>query len=368
MTGNLAFSEVTKAFGHTLALDRFSVEVAEGEFVSLLGPSGCGKSTALRVAAGFEVADGGEVRIGGESVMGTPANRRGIGIVFQNYSLFPHLTVRENLEFGMKVRRMPNAARASRVGELLDLVRLDGLAERYPHQLSGGQQQRVALARALAVEPRVLLLDEPLSALDATVRLEVREEIRRIQRDSGIATLFVTHDQDEALAISDRVCVMRDGRVEQVGTPQAVYRFPVTPFVARFVGRINDLAVDVVAAGHATLRGTDVNLMVPSAGISSGEARLLMRPEDVRLVSPGDDSAIRGRVSAINFGGATTSVDVLLHEGGHIVRITDSTRAIVCGIGDVIGLNFDTERALLTRDTTDPAGHVDDPRRSLRKS
>jgi putative spermidine/putrescine transport system ATP-binding protein len=368
MTGNLAFSEVTKTFGHTLALDHFSVEVAEGELVSLLGPSGCGKSTALRVAAGFEVADGGEVRIGGESVMGTPANRRGIGIVFQNYSLFPHLTVRENLEFGMKVRKMPNAARVSRVRELLDLVRLDGLAERYPHQLSGGQQQRVALARAMAVEPRVLLLDEPLSALDATVRLEVREEIRRIQRDAGIATLFVTHDQDEALAISDQVCVMRDGRVEQVGTPQAVYRFPATPFVARFVGRVNDLAIDVLGPNQVMLRGTSMKLVVNTAGVSSGDARLLLRPEDVRLCTSDDVPVIRGLVDSVHFGGATTSVDVSLFDGRHVVRVTDSTRSVVCATGDEVGLVFDTQRALITREIYDVAGRPVDAVSSSTKS
>jgi len=350
MSRSLLFSEVRKSFGRTVALDHFSVEVGEGELVTLLGPSGCGKSTALRVAAGFEVADGGDVRVGGESVLGLSASQRGMGIVFQNYSLFPHLTVRENLEFGMRVRRMDSQVRQARVGELLDLVRLTGLERRYPHQLSGGQQQRVALARALAVEPRVLLLDEPLSALDATVRLEVREEIRRIQRDSGIATLFVTHDQEEALAISDRVCVMSQGRVEQVGTPQAVYRYPSTPFVARFVGRVNDLAVDVVSAGLAVLRGSTAKFAVPAIGVSSGQARLLLRPEDIRLTTALSGATALGIVDAVRFGGATTSVDIELREGGHTVRVTDATRTITCGIGEEVGVVFDTERALLTRE------------------
>ena len=350
MSRNLVFSEVRKSFGRTVALDHFSVEVGEGELVTLLGPSGCGKSTALRVAAGFEVADGGDVRVGDESVLRKSASERNMGIVFQNYSLFPHLTVRENLEFGMRVRRIDSQVRRARVGELLDLVRLTGLEQRFPHQLSGGQQQRVALARALAVEPRVLLLDEPLSALDATVRLEVREEIRRIQRDSGIATLFVTHDQEEALAISDRVCVMSQGRVEQVGTPQAVYRYPNTPFVARFVGRVNDIAVTVVSAGVAVLQGGAAKFAVPPIGITSGEARLLLRPEDVRLASPHRGATALGIVDSVHFGGATTSVDVELKEGGRMVRVTDATREMTCAVGEEVGVVFDTERALLTRE------------------
>lgn len=368
MTGGLRFSDVSKSFGRTIALDRFGVEVGEGELVTLLGPSGCGKSTALRVAAGFEVADEGDVLVGEASVISLPANRRGMGLVFQNYSLFPHLTVQENLGFGMKVRGVPATRRSKRVGELLELVRLGGLEARYPHQLSGGQQQRVALARALAVEPRVLLLDEPLSALDAIVRLEVREEIRRIQRDSGIATLFVTHDQEEALAVSDRVCVMRDGRVEQVGSPQAVYRFPATPFVARFVGRINDLAVDVLSAGHAALRGTDVVLSVPSGGVAPGEARLLVRPEDLRLTRVDEVARVHGRVEAVHFEGATTSVDVVLRHGSQVVRATDATRSVECKVGDEVGIHFDTERALLTRETYDLASVTPASRSSESKS
>jgi len=350
MNRSLAFLSVTKSFGKTLALDHFSVEVAEGELVSLLGPSGCGKSTALRVAAGFENPDSGDVMVGESSVLGSPANERGMGLVFQNYSLFPHLNVRENLEFGLRVRRSSAAVRRARVTELLELVRLSGLDDRLPHQLSGGQQQRVALARALAVEPRVLLLDEPLSALDATVRVEVRDEIRRIQRGSGIATLFVTHDQDEALAISDRVCVMRSGRVEQVGTPRAVYRYPATPFVARFVGRVNDLAVVVRGVGIVALRGSTSGFPVPQSGPSSGDARLLLRPEDVRVVGLSDDALVRGRVEAVHFGGATTSVDVLLTPSKQTVRSTDATRNVRCEVGEEVGVVFDTERALLTRE------------------
>jgi len=351
MSGNLSFNDVTKKFGTTIALDSFSVHVNEGELVTLLGPSGCGKSTALRVAAGFEAPDIGDVRLGTNSVLGLPANKRGLGIVFQNYSLFPHLTVLENLEFGMRVRRVSKLRRSARVAELLDLVRLVGLAERFPHQLSGGQQQRVALARALAVEPQALLLDEPLSALDATVRLEVREEIRRIQRDSGIATLFVTHDQEEAMAISDQVCVMNSGKVEQVGAPKTIYRFPSTPFVARFVGRVNDLEVEILKPGVARLVGHAQEFTVPATSGIRGVARVLLRPEDVRIASQDDTGTLKGIVKTLHFGGATTAAEISVLGTDHVVRMSDSTRAINCEVGDNIEFVFDTERCLVTAAT-----------------
>lgn len=355
MTRNIVFSDISKSFGSVNALSHFSLSVDEGELVTLLGPSGCGKSTALRVAAGFEAADSGDVLIGGASVIASPANKRGIGMVFQNYSLFPHLKISENVEFGMRVRKMSRTSRTARVGELLDLVRLAGVADRYPHQISGGQQQRVALARALAVEPRVLLLDEPLSALDATVRVEVREEIRRIQRASGIATVFVTHDQDEALAISDRICVMTEGRIEQVGTPVVVYRAPATAFVARFVGKVNDLGVDVVSSTKLRLRGHrfafEMKPGAAGAGAAGREAQMLIRPEDVRVaaaISTEDsENGIHGVVRTINFGGATTSIDVQVVGTDHFVRVADNTRTMNFQIGDAVIVEFDTERALL---------------------
>lgn len=355
MTRNIVFSDISKSFGSVNALSHFSLSVDEGELVTLLGPSGCGKSTALRVAAGFEAADSGDVLIGGASVIASPANKRGIGMVFQNYSLFPHLKISENVEFGMRVRKMSRTSRTARVGELLDLVRLAGVADRYPHQISGGQQQRVALARALAVEPRVLLLDEPLSALDATVRVEVRDEIRRIQRASGIATVFVTHDQDEALAISDRICVMTEGRIEQVGTPVVVYRAPATAFVARFVGKVNDLGVDVVSSTKLRLRGHrfafEMKPGAAGAGAAGREAQMLIRPEDVRVaaaISTEDsENGIHGVVRTINFGGATTSIDVQVVGTDHFVRVADNTRTMNFQIGDAVILEFDTERALL---------------------
>jgi len=350
LSNYLIFDNISKSFGETKALNSFSVDVKEGELVTLLGPSGCGKSTVLRVAAGFEEPNNGDVQVDGKSVLGLAPNQRQMGIVFQNYSLFPHLTVTENLEFGMRVRKVSKTKRKARASELLDLVRLEGLAERYPHQLSGGQQQRVALARALAVEPSVLLLDEPLSALDATVRLEVREEIRRIQQRSGIATLFVTHDQEEALAISDRVCVMNNGTVEQIGSPVDIYRHPSTPFVARFVGRVNDLAVQVISPTDVQLRDHPSHFRVAKHTLPAGTARLLIRPEDIQLTPLVNDNTLRGSVHSVHFAGATTSALVAITGTPHTVRVSDSTRSLNCAVGDEVGLTFDMERALLTHD------------------
>ena len=240
----LSFNGVRKTFGPTVALEHFDLDVHEGELIALLGPSGCGKTTALRIAAGFEFADSGSVNVAGSDITRVPAHKRNMGMVFQSYSLFPNLTVAANVEFGLRTRKVDKAERTRRVSEALDMVQLTSTANRYPHQLSGGQQQRVALARALAVQPQVLLLDEPLSALDAKVRLTLRDQIRRIQTELGITTLFVTHDQEEALGISDRVGVMSNGRLEQLGTPTEVYRSPANTFVARFVGSMNELPAE----------------------------------------------------------------------------------------------------------------------------
>jgi putative spermidine/putrescine transport system ATP-binding protein len=245
----LEFRAIRKTFGANTALESFDLAMQPGEFVSLLGPSGCGKTTALRIAAGFERPDSGSVVVGTRDVLGVPAHKRNMGMVFQSYSLFPNLTVAGNVAFGLRVRNVGGTERDRRVAEALERVHLGPFASRYPHQLSGGQQQRVALARALVFEPAVLLLDEPLSALDAKVRVGLREEIRRLQLQLGMTTLFVTHDQEEALSISDRVGVMSNGRIEQLGTPREVYGSPATEFVARFVGRINELPGQVTSDG-----------------------------------------------------------------------------------------------------------------------
>ncbi|MCT1551971.1 ABC transporter ATP-binding protein [Brevibacterium casei] len=237
------FRGVDKSYGPTRVLTDFNIEVEAGSMVSFLGPSGCGKTTTLRILAGFETVDAGDVLVGGESVLGLPPNRRDMGMVFQSYSLFPNLTVGENIEYGLRIRKVGVGARASRRNELLEICGLGGMDARFPHQLSGGQQQRVALARALATRPQVLLLDEPLSALDATVRSALRDEIRRVQQSLGTTTIFITHDQGEALAIADRVAVMSAGRIEQYAAPEVIYSHPATPFAARFVGSINEFAV-----------------------------------------------------------------------------------------------------------------------------
>src|ERR1035437_4827666 len=242
-----------RSYGPIHALDGLTLDIAPGEFVALLGPSGCGKTTALRVLAGLEDADSGRVEVGGKDITSVPTSARDMGMVFQAYSLFPHMTARQNVEFGLQLRRIPSARRRARASEMLDLVELSDHADRYAHQLSGGQQQRVALARALAIEPQVLLLDEPLSALDAKIRVSLRNEIRAIQRQLGITTVYVTHDQEEALSLSDRIVVMSEGRIEQIGTPFEIYNFPLTPFVTRFVGTLNVLNARVLDATSGRL-------------------------------------------------------------------------------------------------------------------
>jgi putative spermidine/putrescine transport system ATP-binding protein len=273
---------VVKSFAGHRALNAIDLAIRPGEFVALLGPSGCGKTTALRALSGLEGIDEGRILIDGEDVADVPTNKRDMGMVFQSYSLFPHMTVLENVEFGLRMRKVPGSARRDRAAEALDMVGLGHLGARYAHQLSGGQQQRVALARALVTRPRVLLLDEPLSALDAKVRVQLREEIRRIQTELGITTVFVTHDQEEALAVADRVAVMRDGVIEQIGTPEELYTTPSSAFVADFVGLSNRVAAEVVG-GKVVVHGTEVELL--GARLDDGPVTAYVRPEDVTIES-----------------------------------------------------------------------------------
>jgi putative spermidine/putrescine transport system ATP-binding protein len=292
-----------------LALDGLDLTIEPGELVALLGPSGCGKTTTLRLLAGLEDADAGTITVAGKEITHVPANRRDMGMVFQAYSLFPHMTAQQNVAFGLRLRRRSKDERDRRAKEMLALVGLSEQAGRYAHQLSGGQQQRVALARALAIQPQVLLLDEPLSALDAKVRAQLRDQIRRIQLEVGITTLFVTHDQEEALAIADRVGVMQDGRIEQLGSPTDIYSRPATPFVAEFVGLTNRLA-GTVSGSTVTVRGRDLPLVDLST--PPGPVTALVRPEAVTLASDdsGESGPLTGTVIAITFLGATSRVTV----------------------------------------------------------
>ena len=300
---------LTHRYGSVVALDGFDLDIIGGEFLALLGPSGCGKTTALRAIAGFDRPDAGRVLLDGRDITGVPASRRDMGMVFQAYSLFPNLTVAENVAFGLRVRRRPKAEQTARAAELLDLVGLSDRAARYPHQLSGGQQQRVALARALAVAPQVLLLDEPLSALDAQVRVQLREEIRRIQLELGTTTVFVTHDQAEALSVADRVGVMRAGRLEQVASPDDLYERPATAFVAGFVGTMNRIPA-VLGDGDVEFLG--VRREVLGATPPPGPAFALVRPEALSVAA---DPGGAGRVVTRTFSGATTRLAVALPDG-----------------------------------------------------
>ena len=305
----VSIQALSRSFGAVRALDGLTLELAPGEFVALLGPSGCGKTTALRIVAGFESADAGTVAVDGKDVAAVPAAKRDMGMVFQSYSLFPNMTALENVGFGLRMRKLSAGSRNQKAAEVLDMVGLSPQARQYPHQLSGGQQQRVALARALAIEPRVLLLDEPLSALDAKVRLQLREQIRTLQQRLGTTTLFVTHDQEEALSLADRVGVMRDGRLEQVAAPSELYSRPATVFVAEFVGTMNRVPGEYDGRDEVSVLGS----VTPVAGDRqvglTGAVDVLVRPEALRVdAAPGGN----GIVTDLTFLGSLTRVTVLL--------------------------------------------------------
>ena len=296
---SVELENVIKDFGSNRVLHEFDMRVEPGEFVSLLGPSGSGKTTALRLVAGLEHLTGGVIRMNGVDVSNVPTNKRDIGMVFQAYSLFPHLTAVQNTMFGLQMRKIQTEDAQKKAMDALELVGLADLAERYPHALSGGQQQRIALARALVTSPQVLLLDEPLSALDAQVRLQLRIEIRRIQQNLGITTIFVTHDQEEALAISDRVAVLSAGRIEQIGTPEQLYLTPATPVVAAFVG-MSSLVRGVVKDGYATVWGVKMPAIASSV---TGDCEVFIRPEHVTLATP-DAPSVGATVETSTFLGS----------------------------------------------------------------
>ena len=333
---SVSLRDLTRAFGAARALDEMSLEIAPGELVALLGPSGCGKTTALRIVAGFEYADAGQVLIDGKDISGVPAAKRDMGMVFQSYSLFPNMSALDNVAFGLRMRKVGGGARRKRAAELLDMVGLSAQAGQWPHQLSGGQQQRVALARALAIEPRVLLLDEPLSALDAKVRLQLREQIRTLQQRLGTTTLFVTHDQEEALSMADRVGVMRAGRLEQVAEPAELYSRPATAFVAEFVGTMNRLPAELGGGGTVvTVLGTTVPTQ--EGGPSSGPVDALVRPENLTVaVAEGGDGIVTGRT----FLGAVTRVAVRLSGDTEVAVDVSSAAAAAMAPGTAVQVSL----------------------------
>jgi putative spermidine/putrescine transport system ATP-binding protein len=344
-----------RRFGQTQALDGFTLTLQPGELVALLGPSGCGKTTALRALAGFEKVDSGRVVVDGVDQTRIPAQKRDMGMVFQSYSLFPNMTAQDNVAFGLRMRKVSNQERSARALAQLELVGLASEAAKYPHQMSGGQQQRVALARALAIEPRVLLLDEPLSALDAKVRVQLREQIRVLQTRLKITTLFVTHDQEEALSMADRVCVMRAGRIEQVDTPSTLYAAPSTAFVAEFVGTMNRIP-GVIEQGRVSLLGTTVDIRTHggAGGATTTDTRptgalvdVLVRPEGLQ-VAPSPHA--RGLVMTTTFLGSVTRLGVLLDEDV-MVYVDQPNSAAQIPVGTAADVVL-TERDVMVSDRT----------------
>ena len=337
---------VTKRYGSTVAVAGLSLRIEHGEFMALLGPSGCGKTTTLNLLAGFIEPSEGAILIDTRSVERVPSHKRNIGMVFQSYALFPHLTVFDNVAFGLRMRQVPSADVATRVRRALDLVHLAGFEHRYSRELSGGQQQRVALARALVVEPAVLLLDEPLSNLDAKLREEMRFEIREIQRRIGITTVFVTHDQGEAMAASDRLAVMQGGHIRQVGTVKEIYETPADAFVAGFIGQANLLPAtvtrggpdfaDVLAAG-----GERLTTKKPADARDGQRVLVVVRPEDVQLsrTPVNGRNSVAGRVVRVSYLGSTINVGVRVDDRSFTV--VSSRHALVAGTGEEIYLTWD---------------------------
>jgi putative spermidine/putrescine transport system ATP-binding protein len=325
----LQLNNLQKSYGANAVVKQFDLSIERGEFVTFLGPSGCGKTTTLRMVAGFETPSGGEIRIDGRDVTNVAASRRNIGMVFQSYALFPNMTVADNVGFGLKVAGRSATEIRARVDEMLEMIKLPHLRDRYPYQLSGGQQQRVSLARALAPSPQILLLDEPLSALDARIRVSLREEIRALQLKLGITTIFVTHDQEEALSMSDRIVVMNEGRVDQVGAPFEIYNDPRTRFVASFIGTLNILDGRIVdpAAGIVSIDGQNVIVGRGLADAQPGQARsYALRPEALALGAGAEGrNVLEGVIAEVAFLGSVVRVRMRLKESVIIVDTFNST-------------------------------------------
>ncbi|MRJ77515.1 ATP-binding cassette domain-containing protein [Aeromicrobium sp. SMF47] len=331
----IRLEDLRRSFGGVTALDGLSLTLAPGELVALLGPSGCGKTTALRIVAGLDEPDSGRVVVGDDDVTDVPASKRDMGMVFQAYSLFPHMTAQQNVEFGLKLRGRDARGRRARASEVLELVGLSAHTNKYAAQMSGGQQQRVALARALAIEPSVLLLDEPLSALDAKVRSQLRDEIRRVQLEVGTTTLFVTHDQEEALAIADRVGVMSDGRLEQLDAPEALYSRPASTFVASFVGLMNRVPCQV-RDGGAEVLGRSITTLPGS--ITDGPGVALVRPEQLSVTDTAD--AGDGVVAHLSFLGSYSRITVGRPDGTELLVQVPASSAPGLRVGSSVTVSL----------------------------
>jgi iron(III) transport system ATP-binding protein len=360
----LTLRSLAKRYGSDPALpaavEGVDLDIEPGEFVTLLGPSGCGKTTTLRMIAGFETPTGGAIELDGRDISSVPPNRRPMSMVFQSYALFPHLSVRDNVAYGLKLKKLPSSRIVEEVDSILAIMNLGGLADRAPHQLSGGQQQRVALARALVMRPKVLLFDEPLSNLDAKLRVQMRNEIRRLQQRLGITSIFVTHDQDEAMTMSDRIVVMSKGRIEQVAAPSEVYRRPSSMFVADFIGRANFLDAELETVhgdGTATVTVLGAGMRVPAhPALAAGDSvQLLVRPESVRLSAEAAEQSDAlmgdvGRVLNAVFYGSTVEYEIETDSGNLIVSVADPIAAEVLTPQSEVHIQLRADRAWLLPD------------------
>jgi putative spermidine/putrescine transport system ATP-binding protein len=348
---HLELVSLQKAFGDNTVVNDFNLQVASGEFVSFLGPSGCWKTTTLRMIAGFETPTAGTILVNGENITNKPANQRNVGMVFQSYGLFPNLTALDNIGFGLKIRKRPRAQIEKKARELLDLIHLPDKGGSYPYQLSGGQQQRVALARALAIEPQVLLLDEPLSALDAKIRVELRAEIRSIQKKLGITAIYVTHDQEEALSLSDRVVVMNQGRIEQEGSPFEIYNFPSGRFVASFVGTLNMVEAYVRDTVQGIL-ALDEQEVCTGALITKGangeKVMLAIRPEMISLgQSQNGSNVLHGQIENLTFLGSVVRTQVRLRKSMVFFDTFNNPNLTLPKVGEHVQINFPPEACLI---------------------
>jgi putative spermidine/putrescine transport system ATP-binding protein len=351
---HLTLSNISKHFGDFTAVRDFNLEVGRGEFVSFLGPSGCGKTTTLRMIAGFEIPTNGNISIEGKDITNKAPSQRNVGMVFQAYALFPNMTVAQNIGFGLRIRKEPEQAVRKRVDEMLALIHLEQKGNSYPYQLSGGQQQRVALARALAIRPEVLLLDEPLSALDAKIRVALRAEIRAIQRELGITTIYVTHDQEEALSISDRIVVMNEGEIDQVGTPFEIYNFPTTRFVASFVGTLNTAIVEVVdpAKGLLNMEGIQLETEKGTVGKSKGDKIMIaIRPERFSFAADGKkENVLDCKVENITFLGSVVRIQLSIGNAKFNMDTFNRPSLELPKIGDVQKVTCSSKAVLVLND------------------